>query len=159
MLGNVHHSKIRPGASPLIFNRFTMAAIALVYCRSKLVCSSGCIRRTVLELIFASSTQPMKCNGTMLVGVHRSIFRPRASPLILHRFTIAAIALVYWKSKRECSSGCVRRTLMEQIFASCSQFRKCNGAMLGGRHRSNYRPGSSPLILNRFNVAIIALVY
>ena len=94
MLGGVHHSNSWAAASPLIFNRFTIAAIAIVYCRSKMMCSSSCVRQTYLEQTFGSSSLPKKCIGTMLWGVHHSNSRASASPLILYRSTIAAIALV-----------------------------------------------------------------
>ena len=66
-------------------------------------------------------------------------------------FSIAALAIVYWTSKLVCSSGCVRRTLLEQIFASPFSPRKLTGTKLGGVHRTNIRPGASSLVFNRFS--------
>ena len=151
----VHRSNIWVGASQLIISWFTIAAIALLYCWGKRVCSSGCVRRTLLEQIFAIYSPPSKCIGIIIVGVHHSNIRPGASPLIFNWFTIATIALVYWKSKKVCISGCVRRTLLEQIYASSSSPRKCIGTVLVGVHRSNIRPGASPLLFNWFTISSI----
>ena len=140
-------------ASPLIFNRFTKASIALVYWRSKKVCSSGCVRPTHLQQIFGSSTPSRKCIAALLGGVNRSNSQAAISSLI---FTISAIALVYWRSKMVCSSGYVRRTHLEQIFGSSSPSRKCIGTKLGGVHCSNSLAAASPLI---FTIAAIAVVY
>ena len=105
---------------------------------------------TLMEQIFCSCSPPRKCNCTKLWGVHCSNIRPGASPLIFNWFTIAVIALVYWRNKRVCSSGCVRRTLFEQIFGSYSSPRKCIVSKIGGIHRSNIRRRASPLIFNWF---------
>ena len=153
MLEGVHRSNIRPASSTLIFNRFTTAAIALVYWSSKQVCSSGCVQRTYMEQIFGSSTPSRKCITSMLGGFRCSYIRPAASPLI---FTIAVIALVYWRSKQLCSSHWVRGTNMEQTFGRSSLSRMCICTMQGGFHHSNSRAAEFPLI---FTIATIALVY
>ena len=146
----------KAAASPLIFNRFTIAGIALVYWRSKMVCSSGSVRRTHLGQTFSSSSPSRMCIDTMLGGVHHSYSWVAAFPLILNRFTISAIALVYWKSKKVCRSGCVQQTHLEQIFGSSSPSRKCINNMLGVAHCVNSKAAASPLI---FTIAAIALVY
>ena len=89
-----------------------------------------------------------------------SFERPAKSTSIdIQLITIAAIALVYWRSKRVCSSGCVIWTLLEQIFGSFSPLRKCIGTMLGGVHNLNILPGASPLMFIWFTIADISLVY
>ena len=159
MLSGVHRSNILPAASSLIFNRFTIAAIALVYRRSKWVRSSGSVQRMHLKQIFASSSPPRNCSGFMFLDVHRLNIRLGALPLIFNRFTIAATALVYWRSKQVCSSGCVRLMHLKQIFASSSPLSNCIGVILVGVHCSKIWPAASPLICYRFTVAAIALVY
>ena len=57
-LGGVHRSNIWPGASSLTFNWFTTFELAIVYLRSKLLRSSGCVQWKLLEQIFASSPHP-----------------------------------------------------------------------------------------------------
>ena len=208
MLWDDHRSNCRAAASPLIFNRFTIAAIALVYWRSKKVCRSRFVRRTHLEQIFGISSPSRKCIGTMLGGIYRSnrqaaasplIFkiyyschrtsileyhkgvymyspfrkcigtmlggihcsnrRAASSPFILYRITISAIALAYWRGKKVCSSGCVRRTHFVQIIVNSLSLRKYISNVLGGVHRSNSQAASSPLILYRSTIAALALVY
>ena len=56
--GGVHRSNIQPGSSSLIFNWLTTAELAIVYWKSKLLRSYGCVQRTLLEQIFASSLHP-----------------------------------------------------------------------------------------------------
>ena len=152
-LGVIYQLNSLPVASPL---RFTVAAIALVYWRSNWVHSSGCVRWMYLKQIFVSYSPTKKCTGTKLGGVHCSNSRPGASPLIFNRFTIA---IVCWSSYKVCSSGCVRRTHLKQIFISYSSPRKCTCTMLRGVHCSNSRPGASQLIFDRFAIADIAIVY
>ena len=156
-LGSVYHLNIWKGASILIFNWFTIAAIAIVFWRSKLVCGSGCDQRTVLVQIFGSSSPPRKFTCTDLGGVHRSNIWPGASVLIFNWFTIASIAIVYWRSKLVCSLGCVWQTLLEQIFASSSPPRKFILTKLRGVHRSNIHPGASTLIFKWFTIAAITI--
>ena len=119
-LGDVHCLNIQQEASTLILNWFNLATIALVYLGIKRVCSSCRGQRTLLEQFFACSSPPRKCIGNKLVGVYHLNIRQGASPLIFNWFTIATITLVYWRSKRVCSSGCVRWTVLEQIYASTS---------------------------------------
>ena len=146
MVWGVHCLNSRLVASSLIFNRFTLAVTALVYCSYKMVCTSGCVQLTHLKQTFVSSTSPRKFIGSMLGGIHHSNSRPAASPLIFNRFTIATIGLVYWRSKKVCSSGCVRQTNLKQIFGSFSLSRKRIGTVLRGIHRSNSRPPALPFI-------------
>ena len=159
MLWGVHFSNCLASTSPLMFNWFSIAAIALVYWRSKKVCSYGCVQQTHLKQIFVSSSPFKKFIGTMLGGVHFSNSVAEASPLIFNLFTTAAIELVYWRSKKVCSYGCVRRTHLKQILGSYSPSKKFIGTMLGVVHLSNNLAAASPLIFNWYIVASIALVY
>ena len=174
MLGGVHCSKIRAAASIFIF---TISTIALrVYWRIIKICSSICERRTHMEQLFGSSSPSRMCNVTMLGGVHLSNSQAVASPLKFNRFTIAAIALVNWRSTKVCRSRCVRWEHMGQMFGLCvaqkvNDDRTWNnflsvphhsGSILlpcldpEAFHRSNSRATASPLI---FTIAAMALVY
>ena len=99
---------------------FSIAALALVYWRSKKVCSYGCVWRTHLKQIFGSSSPSKKLIVTMLGGFHLSNCLAAASLLIFNWFSVAANALVYWRCKKVYSYGCVQRTHLKQIFGSFS---------------------------------------
>ena len=129
---------------------YSIDLLAIVYYIGKLVCSSGCVLRMLLEQIFGSSFPPRKFNGTKHGGAYCSKNQPGASSLIINWFTIAALAIAYWISKLVCSSGCVRRTLLKQIFASSSSHWKLTGTNLGGVHPTNIWTGPSSLIFNWF---------
>ena len=100
MLGGVHHLNSRAAASPFIFIRFTIASIALLYCRGKKLwlCMTNALGSNFCQLL---PTQEVHWYHVL----RRSLFNSRAaaSPLIFNRSTIAAIVLVYWRSKKVCS--------------------------------------------------------
>ena len=123
------------------------------------MCSYGCVRRTYLKQILGSSSPSKKFIGAMLEGVHLSNSLAAASQLIFNWFTIAAIALVYWRIKKVCSYGCVRRMHLKQIFVNSSPSKTFIGTILWGVHLSNSLAAVSPLIFNWFFIAAIALVY
>ena len=157
MLGSIHRSNSRAAASPLILYRSTIATIALLNWRNKKVCSFDCVQRMHLEQIL-NCCQLLTHQEVHLYHAWRrsSFVQPGSSiPLILYRSTIAAIAVVYFKSKKVCSSDCVRRTHLKQIFVSSSPPMKCIGTIYGGVHRSNSRAATSQLILYRFTMATI----
>ena len=81
------------------------------------MCISCCVRRTLLEEIFCRSSPPRKCIDTKC-----SSFEHLATNMSIdiRLIFIAAVALVYWKRKCVCRSGCVQRMLSKQFFASSS---------------------------------------
>ena len=94
----------------------------------------------------------------MLEGVHRLNSRQAASPLTFNRFTIAALALVYWRSKKVCSSGCIRRThFLAAPHHPRSAFVQCLEAFIvqtPGQHRTNAPPGWWEAAKNLFQVRL-----
>ena len=82
------------------------------------MCRSDCVRHTRLEKNFIRFLSPKKCIRTMLGGIHHSNSWEAASLLTFNRSTIAAIALVYCRSKTVCSSDCVRRRTWNKFLSA-----------------------------------------
>ena len=129
-----YSKSINGNAGGLLFERWmprSMVPVHFLYSEKLPKICFKCVCRTQPELhtfLLLQYTSPIVAIVNLLningdaAGL---LFKQQATSIAIYRFTIAAIAIVYWSRKKVCSSGCVRQIHLEQIFGSSSPSRKC----------------------------------